>query len=137
MVLNFPGYHRCRFTDVLRNILKIVVSLAWAVILPLLYVHTFENTPKQLADILSFLKKIDGIPSLYLFAVAVYLLPNALTAVLFLFPMLRRFIENSDWHIIRLLLWWSQVFRSLLPLSFLNVLIFLNPIGSVKGFKAW
>ncbi|XP_004289423.1 PREDICTED: callose synthase 5-like [Fragaria vesca subsp. vesca] len=108
MVLNFPGYHRCRFTDVLRNILKIVVSLAWAVILPLLYVHTFENTPKQLADILSFLKKIDGIPSLYLFAVAVYLLPNALTAVLFLFPMLRRFIENSDWHIIRLLLWWSQ-----------------------------
>ncbi|KAG4970806.1 hypothetical protein JHK85_037227 [Glycine max] len=32
------------------------------------------------------------------------------TAVLFLFPMLRRWIENSDWHIVRFFLWWSQVY---------------------------
>lgn len=94
----------------LRNILKIIVSLAWAVILPLFYVHSFKDAPKQIIDVLSFLKKIDGVPALYIMAVAVYLLPNLLAAVLFLFPLLRRWIENSDWHIIRFLLWWSQVF---------------------------
>ncbi|XP_048434519.1 callose synthase 5-like [Pyrus x bretschneideri] len=108
IVLNFPGYHRWRFTDVLRNILKIIVSLAWAIILPLFYVHSFQNAPKQVMDLLSFLKNINGVPPLYLMAVAVYLLPNLLGAVLFLFPLLRRWIENSDWHIIRFLLWWSQ-----------------------------
>ncbi|CAB4278533.1 unnamed protein product [Prunus armeniaca] len=110
IVLNFPGYHRWRFIDVLRNILKIIVSLAWAVILPLFYVHSFKDAPKQIIDALSFLKKIDGVPALYIMAVAVYLLPNLLAAVLFLFPLLRRWIENSDWHIIRFLLWWSQVY---------------------------
>ncbi|KAK9950103.1 hypothetical protein M0R45_005605 [Rubus argutus] len=108
LVLNFPGYHRWRFTDVLRNVLKIIVSLAWAIILPLFYVHSFKDSPQQIADILSFLKNINGVPPLYIMAVALYLLPNLLTAVLFLFPMLRRFIESSDWHIIRFLLWWSQ-----------------------------
>ncbi|PHU00377.1 Callose synthase 3 [Capsicum chinense] len=49
-----------------------------------------------------------GIPPLYLMAVAVYLLPNLLTAALFIFPMLRRWIENSDWLVVRFLLWWSQ-----------------------------
>ncbi|BBH02441.1 hypothetical protein Prudu_012993, partial [Prunus dulcis] len=84
IVLNFPGYHRWRFIDVLRNILKIIVSLAWAVILPLFYVHSFKDAPKQILDVLSFLKKIDGVPALYIMAVAVYLLPNLLAAVLFL-----------------------------------------------------
>jgi len=63
-------------------------------------------------DMLSFLDSIKGIPPFYMFAVAVYLLPNLLAAVLFLFPMLRRWIENSDWHIVRFLLWWSQVLLS-------------------------
>ncbi|KAM1315752.1 hypothetical protein ACFX10_019300 [Malus domestica] len=108
IVLNFPGYHRWRFTDVLRNILKIIVSLAWAIILPLFYVHSFNNAPKQIMDVLSFLKNVNGVPPLYIMAVAVYLLPNLLAAFLFLFPLFRRWIENSDWHIIRFLLWWSQ-----------------------------
>ncbi|KHN29244.1 Callose synthase 5 [Glycine soja] len=75
LILNFPGYHRWKFTDVLRNILKVFVSLFWVIILPLFYVHSFKGAPQ---------------------------------AVLFLFPMLRRWIENSDWHIVRLFLWWSQ-----------------------------
>ncbi|KAI3669010.1 hypothetical protein L6452_40229 [Arctium lappa] len=112
VVLNFPGYHRWKFTAVLRNILKIITSLAWSIILPLCYVHQNDNIsiPFQKArDILSFLNKFDGIPSLYLMAVALYLLPNLIAAVLFIFPMLRRWIENSDWLIARFLLWWSQV----------------------------
>lgn len=109
LILNFPGYHRWKFTDVLRNILKIVVSLFWVIILPLFYVNSFRGAPAGLKQLLSFFKQIKGIPPLYMLAVALYLLPNLLAAVLFLFPMLRRWIENSDWHIVRLFLWWSQV----------------------------
>ncbi|XP_059431397.1 callose synthase 5 [Corylus avellana] len=108
LILNFPGYHRWKFTQVLRNILKIIVSLAWAIILPVFYMHSSKFAPKKIKDLLSFLGEVKGISPLYIMAVAVYLLPNLLAAALFIFPMLRRWIENSDWHIIRFLLWWSQ-----------------------------
>ncbi|XVF58775.1 hypothetical protein PTKIN_Ptkin07bG0093800 [Pterospermum kingtungense] len=108
LVLNFPGYHRWKFTDVLRNILKIIVSLAWVIILPLFYVRAFSFSPEKLKDLVSFLHQVKGISPLYIMAVGLYLVPNLLAAALFIFPMLRRWIENSDWHIIRLLLWWSQ-----------------------------
>ncbi|KAG9129306.1 hypothetical protein Leryth_015685 [Lithospermum erythrorhizon] len=109
LVLNFPGYLRCKFTDVLRNILKIIISLAWTVALPICYFHQSSSFKfAKIKDILSFLDNIKGVPSLYIMAVALYLLPNVLAALLFLFPMLRRWIENSDWRVIRLLLWWSQ-----------------------------
>ncbi|TKY73835.1 Callose synthase 5 [Spatholobus suberectus] len=70
--------------------------------------HSFKGAPEFTKNLLSFLHQIKGIPPYYMLAVAVYLLPNLLAAVLFLFPLLRRWIENSDWHIVRLLLWWSQ-----------------------------
>ncbi|CAN8270758.1 unnamed protein product [Cochlearia groenlandica] len=108
VILNFPGFHRWKFTDVLRNVLKIVVSLAWCVVLPLCYAQSVSFAPGQLKQWLSFLPKVKGVPPLYIMAVALYLLPNVLAAIMFIFPMLRRWIENSDWHIFRLLLWWSQ-----------------------------
>jgi len=97
------------FTEVMRSVLKILLSLAWAVALPLCYVHSFNVEPKQIQDVLSFLGQLKGVPALYIMAVGLYFLPNILAAAFFLFPMLRRFIENSDWLIIRLLMWWSQV----------------------------
>ncbi|KAK5793272.1 callose synthase 5-like [Gossypium arboreum] len=106
--LNFPGYHRWKFTDVLRNVLKIIVSIAWVIVLPLFYVREFSFVPQNVKDMLSFLNQVKGINPLYIMAVGLYLLPNLLAAFLFIFPMFRRWIENSDWHIIRLLLWWSQ-----------------------------
>ncbi|KAG9441282.1 hypothetical protein H6P81_017136 [Aristolochia fimbriata] len=107
-VLNFPGYHRWKFTDVLRNILKIFVSLAWVIILPLCYMQSLKGVPPEFKFLKKWLGQVKGVPPLYIMAVGLYLLPNILAAVLFIFPMLRRWIENSDWHIIRLLLWWSQ-----------------------------
>ncbi|KAI3784457.1 hypothetical protein L1987_43556 [Smallanthus sonchifolius] len=111
IILNFPGYHRLKFTDVLRDILKIISSLAWTIVLPLCYIHQNDNISLpfgKVEDILSSLNRFERIPSLYLMAVALYLLPNLLSAALFIFPMLRRWIENSDWLIVRFLLWWSQ-----------------------------
>lgn len=109
LVLNFPGYHRWKFTNVLRNILKTLVSAAWAAILPLCYLNTAEKVNLPVKDLAKWLGQVKGVPPLYIMAVAVYLLPNLLAGILFIFPMLRRWIENSDWHIIRFLLWWSQV----------------------------
>ena len=111
IVLNFPGYHRWKFTDVLRNILKVITSFAWSFVLPLSYIHQNDISMPfgKVENILSSLNQFEGIPSLYLVAVALYLLPNLLAAALFIFPMLRRWIENSDWLITRFFLWWSQV----------------------------
>ncbi|XP_043804550.1 callose synthase 5 [Manihot esculenta] len=108
LFLNFPGFHRWKFTDVLRNILKIIVSLAWLVILPLCYAQAFNVSRKRIRNSLSFLRDVKEIPPLYIIAVIVYLIPNILSAALFIFPMFRRWIENSDWLVIRFLLWWSQ-----------------------------
>ncbi|RHN69933.1 putative 1,3-beta-glucan synthase [Medicago truncatula] len=106
--LNFPGFHRWKFTDVLRNVLKVIVSLLWVIVLQIFYVHSFDGAPEFIRKLLSFVHQMKGIPPYYVLAVAVYLIPNVLAALLFLFPMLRRWIENSDWHIFRLLLWWQQ-----------------------------
>lgn len=133
LVLNFPGYLRWKFTNVLRNILKIILSLAWSIILPACYVHQNNNSFGWLLgnvkDVLGFLDKFKGLPSLYIMAVVVYLLPNLLAALLFIFPMLRRWIENSDWLIVRFLLWWSQV------LFILHSTIYLNRSGIIISYS--
>lgn len=108
LILNFPGYHRVKFNDVMRNLLKIIMSVAWCIILPLFYVNSSTNVNLPF-DLTKYLRQIKGVPQLYLFAVALYLLPNILAAALFVFPMFRRWIENSDFILIRFLLWWSQV----------------------------
>ncbi|WCJ39410.1 callose synthase 5 [Euphorbia peplus] len=107
-ILNFPGFHRWKFTDVLRNILKIVVSVAWAIVLPLCYFQAFKDSSSSLKTSFKFLSEVKSIPPLYILAVVIYLVPNILAAALFIFPMFRRWIENSDWVVIRFLLWWSQ-----------------------------
>ncbi|KAH0878522.1 hypothetical protein HID58_065916, partial [Brassica napus] len=109
IILNFPGFHRWKFTEILRNILKIAVSLAWCVVLPLCDAQSNSSAPGMLKQWISFLPRdVKGVPPLHILAVALCLLPNVLTAIMFIFPMLRRWIENSDWHIIRLHVWWSQ-----------------------------
>ncbi|KAL5660448.1 hypothetical protein ACJX0J_027573, partial [Zea mays] len=108
-ILNFPGSHRCKFVDVMRNVLKMIVSAMWAVVLPFFYISTASKVNLlPFKDLEKWLRYVNGVPPLYILAVAVYLIPNILSAALFLFPMFRRWIENSDWHIVRLLLWWSQ-----------------------------
>ncbi|RZC90306.1 hypothetical protein C5167_031018, partial [Papaver somniferum] len=125
-ILNFPGYHRWRFSDVLRNLLKTVVSLGWAVALPVCYMQSFSVAPERIKDMLTWFPQAKGIPALYMMAVAVYLLPNILAAALFFFPMLRRWIENSDRHMIRFLLWWSQLLLLIISLTYVHPRIYVG-----------
>ena len=109
IALNIKAYHSCKFSNMARLLLKLVVAVAWVVILPVCYVHSWENPSGILKMIKDWLRQTDKIPSLYISAVIIYLLPNVLGAVLFLLPSLRTVVEKSNWKIFHFLLWWSQV----------------------------
>lgn len=107
VVLNFKAYTNM---NKLRLFLKLVVAVAWVIALPICYLHSWETESGILKVIKRWLNQTGKIqiPSLYITAVIIYLLPNVLGAVLFLLPFLRRWIENSNWRIFQILLWWSQ-----------------------------
>ncbi|GAV73698.1 LOW QUALITY PROTEIN: Glucan_synthase domain-containing protein/DUF605 domain-containing protein/FKS1_dom1 domain-containing protein, partial [Cephalotus follicularis] len=92
----------------LRYILKVVSAAAWVIILPVTYAYTWENPPGFAQTIKSWFGNSSGSPSLFILAVVMYLSPNMLAAVLFLFPFIRRFLERSNYRIVMLLMWWSQ-----------------------------
>lgn len=93
----------------LRYILKVVSSAAWVVILPVTYAYTWENPPGFARTIKSWFGNNANSPTLFILAVVIYLSPNMLAAVLFLFPSIRRFLERSNYRIVMLMMWWSQV----------------------------
>ena len=93
----------------LRYVLKVISAAAWVVILPVTYAYTSENPTGLARTIKSWIGNGQNQPSLYIMAVVIYLSPNMLAAILFLFPFLRRFLERSNNKIIMLIMWWSQV----------------------------
>lgn len=93
----------------LRYILKLISAAAWVVILPVTYAYTWENPTGLARTIKSWLGDGQNQPSLYILAVVIYLAPNMLSAVLFLFPVLRRALERSNLKVVTFMMWWSQV----------------------------
>jgi callose synthase len=93
----------------LRYILKLISAAAWVVILPVTYAYSWENPSGLSRTIKSWLGNGQSQQSLYILAVVVYLSPNILASVLFLFPFIRRFLERSDSNIIAFMMWWAQV----------------------------
>jgi callose synthase len=106
----------------LRYILKLISAAAWVVVLPVTYAYTWENPTGLARTIKSWLGDGGNQPSLYLLAVAIYLAPNLLSALLFLFPVVRRALERSDFKVLHFMMWWSQV---LFYLAFLFLVWFL------------
>lgn len=109
----------------LRYILKVVSAAAWVIILPVTYAYTWENPPGFAQTIKSWFGKSSHSPSLFVLAVVVYLSPNMLAAVLFLFPLIRRFLERSNYKIVMLMMWWSQV-STLFLLSLVYFYLFMK-----------
>ncbi|KAJ0816791.1 putative 1,3-beta-glucan synthase [Helianthus annuus] len=85
IILSFNAWRSLKSTQILRYLLKFTVSVFWVVILPIAYSR-----------------------SVYYYLVASYLTPNALSALRFLFPPLRRCMERSDWRLVVFLMWWAQ-----------------------------
>ncbi|KAH9311871.1 hypothetical protein KI387_026906 [Taxus chinensis] len=107
LVLSWRARKSMKKTQVLRYILKVIVAAAWVIILPVCYVHSWDNPTGLLRSLKNWVGQWKS-PSLYILAVVVYLMPNALAALLFLFPMVRRYIESSDRTIFTILTWWQQ-----------------------------
>jgi callose synthase len=105
----------------LRYILKVISAAAWVILLSVTYAYTWDNPPGFAETIKSWFGSNSSAPSLFIVAVVVYLSPNLLAAIFFMFPFIRRYLERSNYRIVMLMMWWSQVHNSsaFFPLLFL------------------
>ncbi|XP_051148401.1 callose synthase 1-like [Andrographis paniculata] len=92
----------------LRYILKVVSAAAWVIVLTVTYAYSWKNPPGFAQTIKNWFGNGSGSPPLFIVAVLIYLSPNMLSALLFLFPLIRRNLERSDYKVVRLMMWWSQ-----------------------------
>lgn len=109
VILSWKARRSMSFHVKLRYILKVVSAAAWVIILPVTYAYTWENPPGFAQTIKSWFGNNSNSPSLFILAAVIYLSPNMLAAILFLFPFIRRFLERSNYRIVMLMMWWSQV----------------------------
>lgn len=108
IILSWRAWGSMEYMQIVRYLLKFSVAAAWIVILPLSYSKSVQN-PTGLIKYFSNWVGNWRNQSLYSFAIAIYMIPNILAALLFLLPPLRRSLERSDWRIIIFLMWWAQV----------------------------
>ncbi|KAJ4711705.1 Callose synthase [Melia azedarach] len=92
----------------LRYILKALSASAWVIILPITYAYSWKNPSGFAQTIKGWFGNSPSSPSLYILAVLIYLSPNMLSTLLFMFPFIRRLLERSDYKIVMLIMWWSQ-----------------------------
>uniref|UniRef100_A0A453Q7X1 1,3-beta-glucan synthase n=1 Tax=Aegilops tauschii subsp. strangulata TaxID=200361 RepID=A0A453Q7X1_AEGTS len=108
IVLSWKARRSMSLAVKLRYILKLLSGAAWVVILPVTYAYTSDNPTGLNRTIKSWFGDGRNQPSLYILAVVIYLSPNMLAATLFIFPVLRRFLEKSNLKVVALIMWWSQ-----------------------------
>ncbi|KAA8528138.1 hypothetical protein F0562_035611 [Nyssa sinensis] len=108
VILSWKARQSMSFYAKLRYILKVVSAAAWVIVLPVTYAYTWENPTGFAQTIKSWFGNGSSSPSLFILAVVVYLSPNMLAVILFLFPVIRRFLERSNYKVVRLIMWWSQ-----------------------------
>ncbi|CAM8991651.1 unnamed protein product [Rhodiola kirilowii] len=107
IILSFNAWASLKFTQILRYLMKFAVAAIWAVVLPIGYSRSVHNP----AGLVKFFRSWGGdwrSQSFYSYCVAIYLIPNVVAAVLFLFPLIRRTLEKSNWRIVTVLMWWAQ-----------------------------
>ena len=108
IVLSFNAWKSLKMTQIVRYLLKFVMAAFWVVVLPICYFSSLQN-PTGLVRFFSSWVGDWSNQSFYNYAVALYLLPNMLAAVLFVLPPLRRTMERSNYRVVTLLMWWAQV----------------------------
>lgn len=107
IVLSFNAWKSLKITQIVRYLLKFVLAAFWVVVLPICYFSSLQS-PTGLVRFFSSWAGDWSNQSFYNYAVALYLLPNMLAAVLFVFPPLRRTMERSNYRVVTLLMWWAQ-----------------------------
>ncbi|KAG9447571.1 hypothetical protein H6P81_013699 [Aristolochia fimbriata] len=107
MILSFKAWGSMEYTQIVRYILKFAVAAVWLVVLPIGYSSSLQNPTGVVRFFSDWVGNWEN-RSLFSFAIALYMLPNILAAFLFLFPLLRRHMERSNWRIVVLFMWWAQ-----------------------------
>ncbi|KAK9283040.1 hypothetical protein L1049_011268 [Liquidambar formosana] len=92
----------------LRYILKAASAAAWVIILPVTYAFSWKNPSGFVNTIKNWFGNGSNSPSLFILAILIYLSPNMLSMLFFLFPFIRRFLERSNYKVVMLIMWWSQ-----------------------------
>ncbi|KVI00628.1 1,3-beta-glucan synthase subunit FKS1-like, domain-1 [Cynara cardunculus var. scolymus] len=109
LVMMWKARFSMSFHVKLRYVLKTFAAAAWVIVLPTTYSYGLDN-PSGLGETMkNWFGNGPSSPSLFILAIVVYLSPNMLTALLFLLPFIRRRLEKSDYRIVRLIMWWSQL----------------------------
>ncbi|GAB2246066.1 hypothetical protein Droror1_Dr00001559 [Drosera rotundifolia] len=108
VILSWKARRSMSLHVMLRYILKVVAAAAWVIVLPVTYAYTWENPPGFAREIKSWFGNDSKSPTLFILALVIYLSPNMLAGILFLFPFIRRLLEGSNYRIVMLIMWWSQ-----------------------------
>ncbi|KAI4323334.1 hypothetical protein L6164_022949 [Bauhinia variegata] len=115
----------------LRYICKAITAAAWVIILPITYAYSWKNPSGFAQTIRGWFGNSATSPSMFLLAIFIYLSPNMLSALLFMFPFIRRFLEKSNNKLVMFLLWWSQ------PLLFVGRGMHESTISLLKYTTFW
>ncbi|KAL4565115.1 hypothetical protein LXL04_029200 [Taraxacum kok-saghyz] len=105
VVLTWKARHCMPFDQKLRYALKVVTAVVWVVILSVTYGYTSAGLGETIKG---WFGNSSWSPSLFNLTVIVYLSPNMLAALLFLFPFIRRYLESSDYRVVMLIILWGQ-----------------------------
>ncbi|GMH27282.1 hypothetical protein Nepgr_029125 [Nepenthes gracilis] len=92
----------------LRYILKLVSAAVWMIVLPVTYAYSWKNPSGLALTIKNWFGNRPHSSSVFILAILIYLSPNMLAVLFFLFPFIRRYLERSNNKIVMLLMWWSQ-----------------------------
>lgn len=109
VILSWKARKTMSFHVQLRYILKVITAAAWVIILPVSYAYGLKNPSGFAQTMKNWLGSGPGSSSVFIMAVVLYLSPNMLCVLLFLFPWFRRFLERSNHMIFKFLMWWAQV----------------------------
>ena len=108
----------------LRYVLKVVSAVAWVIVLSVAYALSWKNPSGFTQTLKSWFGNSLSSPSFFIVAIVIYLSPNMLSGLLFIFPTIRRYLERSNNKAVMLMMWWSQVMGSLLQTSYRHFMDF-------------
>ncbi|KAK9058187.1 hypothetical protein SSX86_023027 [Deinandra increscens subsp. villosa] len=109
LVMMWKARFSMSFHVKLRYVLKVLSAAVWVIILPVTYSYSLDNPSGFGETMKNWFGSGASSPSLFILAIVIYLSPNMLSALLFLLPVVRRYLERSDYRFVRFIMWWSQL----------------------------
>lgn len=127
-ILSWKARKSMSFYVKLRYVLKVASAVAWVIVLSVAYAFSWKNPSGFTQTIKSWFGNSLSSPSFFIVAIVIYLSPNMLSGLLFIFPTIRRFLERSNNKLVMLMMWWSQVRDQCFQTSYRQLLAVLDQL---------